>query len=228
MPLDWDTYYEREAELTDFTPENDPNEIQRCLAAFSVFPRDRSLHVLDVGCGDGYFCYWLKGKRRDVSVQGMDISGPRLCRARSKYTNIKFHEGALPNLPIQGEFYDLVSCIEVLEHMEEPLTCIKELERISKKYVLITVPDREVLRDILCPCCLAKFPESGHINSFDEIKVHKLLKKANLQIISSKIYYPPLGATTGRIPQRLGKLLRKIYNFIDPRPGSYIAILAKK
>lgn len=228
MSIDWNEYYKNEAEISDFNPQTDVNEIHRCLAAYSVIPAGYHLHILDAGCGDGYFCHWIKGKRKDINVQGLDISGPRLERARARYDSIKFYEGMLPYMPFENNSYDLVSCIEVLEHMSDPVVCLRELARVSRQYVLITVPDREKLRSVLCPHCLKKFPENGHLHSFDQNNLHRILKKANLKLIKSEIYYPPVGSTYSRIPYVLGKALRKIYNLIDLQTGAYIAVLATK
>lgn len=228
MTPNWRDYYSREAEISDFNPEDDPSEIQRCLAAWSVLPKVKNMRVLDVGSGDGFFCHWLKKRRQDFTVEGMDISGPRLRRARRRYNDMAFREGALPELPIESNAFDLVTCIEVLEHLVDVREALRELARVSRRFVLITVPDREELRDLLCPHCLQKFPASGHLHRFERGEVAGLLSRAGMGIAKAKIYYPPIGATTGRIPVGIGKVLRLVYNWVDPRPGSYIAALGEK
>lgn len=224
----WDKYYQKEQQVTDFNPKNDPSEIQRCYAALSAFPKGDVGDLLDVGCGDGFFCSWVTKKVNNIKSSGVDISIGRLKRARKRYGDITFIEGGFPVLPIENDSYDLVSCIEVLEHMESPVECLRELSRVSRKYILVSVPDREIVPEILCPHCLNTFPASGHLHFFDKSIVEEMVKDAGMELISIHSYYPPIGATTGRIPRWLGIIMRKIYNIIDPRPGSYIVALLKK
>ena len=60
--IDWKAYYEAEPQVSDFDPSSDAIEIHRCKAAWSVFPRGRIESVLDVGCGDSFFCQWISGR----------------------------------------------------------------------------------------------------------------------------------------------------------------------
>jgi hypothetical protein len=49
--------------------------------------------------------------------------------------------GALPRLPFKDESYDLVSCLQVLEHLPDTQSCINNLCRIAKKVVVIQIPN---------------------------------------------------------------------------------------
>ena len=52
--------------------------------------------------------------------------------------------GALPNLPLTTRWFEAVACFEVLEHL--PLSLLKpsleELQRLSSRFVLISLPDQ--------------------------------------------------------------------------------------
>ena len=49
--------------------------------------------------------------------------------------------GALPRLPFKDKSYDLVSSIQVLEHLPRPYDAIKELCRVAGKLVIVQVPN---------------------------------------------------------------------------------------
>jgi len=226
--INWQAYYQKEPLISDFNPETDALEIHRCLAAWSVFPRQKIDSLLDVECGDGYFCHWIKQNSNIDKVMGIDISEARLERARSRYPEIKYIKGSFPNLPADNNSFDLVSCIEVLEHMEDPLEALKELARITRKYVLITVPDRQVIKYNICPHCLKKFPADGHLHSFDVPKIRILAQNSNLIVEKTSSYYLPVDALSTVIPLWAGKALRKMANFISYRPGTFLAARLRK
>ncbi len=49
--------------------------------------------------------------------------------------------GALPQLPFKAKSYDMVSCLQVLEHLPNPKECINDLCRIAKRVAIIQVPN---------------------------------------------------------------------------------------
>ena len=49
--------------------------------------------------------------------------------------------GALPRLPFRNNSYDMVSSIQVLEHLPNPHDCVKELCRVARKLVVAQVPN---------------------------------------------------------------------------------------
>jgi hypothetical protein len=52
--------------------------------------------------------------------------------------------GALPFLPFPDKSLDVVMCFQMLEHLPFILlgSCIKEIKRIAKEYILLSLPDR--------------------------------------------------------------------------------------
>ena len=188
--IDWPGYYQKEAELSDFHPDRDKFEIHRCLAAWSVFPRKSIDSILDVGCGDGFFCDWIAREAGARRVAGADVSLPRLARARSRFPGLEFVEGKIPNLPFGDGEFQIVTCIEVLEHQLEPVAALRELARISSNHVLVTVPDRESVRMTLCFYCLKTFPAEGHLHCFDSVSLGRAFEEAGLKVTRIRSYYP--------------------------------------
>ncbi len=92
--------------------------------------------VLDVGCGFGSYC--AEFKRRGFSVVGLDYAKNVVAEAALKNPEIKFVEGDAYNLPFDDNSFDLVVCIGVLQCVYDSDKIIKELCRVSKKYVLVS------------------------------------------------------------------------------------------
>lgn len=104
-----------------------------------IQPRDR---VLDVGCGDG----WYSSKMADKGaiVHGIDFSERAVAFARLIDIRNVYDIGSSTNLPYPNDFFDVVTCIQVLEHIEQEdaEASLKEFKRVLKPNgkLIISVP----------------------------------------------------------------------------------------
>jgi SAM-dependent methyltransferase len=226
--IDWRTYYQHEPAVCDFEPSTDGAEIHRCLAAWSVFPGKRFDSLLDVGCGDGFFCHWIARRARIGRLVGVDVSEPRLARARARYPGVEYRPGELPALPFDDGEFEVVTCIEVLEHQPDPVACLKELARVGQRYVVITVPHCERLRETLCPHCLRTFPADGHLHSFDENGLRRIALLANLIPERVHPYSITIGHVGDALPSPFGQIAAWALMRISKNPGTFIAASIRK
>jgi 2-polyprenyl-6-hydroxyphenyl methylase/3-demethylubiquinone-9 3-methyltransferase len=92
------------------------------------------LKVLDVGCGGGYTCEFLA--QRGVLVTGIDQS--QLCieaardHALHKGFSIDYHFGHVEHLPFEEGSFDVVVCVDVLEHVTDWVRAIAEIHRVLR------------------------------------------------------------------------------------------------
>jgi 2-polyprenyl-3-methyl-5-hydroxy-6-metoxy-1,4-benzoquinol methylase len=98
-------------------------------------------NVLDVGCGEGFSIERLLAADGHLPLQGMDYDWAALVRAKESHPEVWFQMGDIRRLPYQGDSFDLVLCLEVLEHLAEPALALGELRRVSGRYCLISVPN---------------------------------------------------------------------------------------
>jgi SAM-dependent methyltransferase len=157
-------YYEAPEFWADGVLTNAGN-LQRIDETIALVPREaRSL--LDAGCGNGVFANRLSRARPDLQVSAMDRSQAALAHV----TTDKF-AGDLVAIPRPDRSFDVVSCLQVLEHVMQPQygTALAELARISRRWLLIGVPFREqLLRDFTrCPACQSHFNLNFHFRSYD-------------------------------------------------------------
>ncbi|MBF0216872.1 MAG: class I SAM-dependent methyltransferase [Candidatus Omnitrophica bacterium] len=85
--------------------------------------------VLDAGCGLGQYRKLVKG-----GYIALDLSRRAGC-------NIDV-VGDLLNIPAKDSAFDRILCLQVLEHVKEPITLLKELRRVLKPGgdLLLTAP----------------------------------------------------------------------------------------
>lgn len=103
---------------------------------YSLLPLDftSSGRLLDAGSGTGIETGNFRKMCPKLSIYGVDISEIVLEFALIKKisNSIKYAQAALEFLPFPDDFFDFVTCYEVIEHVEDPLKVIKELYRVTK------------------------------------------------------------------------------------------------
>ncbi len=97
--------------------------------------------VLDVGCGEGFTLARLKKEHIGKVHEGIEIDHSAIELGRKLYPKISIKEGDIYKLPYRNNTFDLVIATEVLEHLENPKKAYRELLRVSKRYVLLSVPN---------------------------------------------------------------------------------------
>lgn len=99
-------------------------------------------NCLDAGCGEGFDLLKLKETSLyNKKIIGVDLSRPALSVAQKTLPNCKFYNANIINLPFKNKTFDLVLCLEVLEHLRHPHLAIRELERVTRKYIIYSVPN---------------------------------------------------------------------------------------
>jgi 2-polyprenyl-3-methyl-5-hydroxy-6-metoxy-1,4-benzoquinol methylase len=97
--------------------------------------------ILDVGCGEGFTLNRLKENGIGKKLEGIEYLQAAIDLGKKTYPDIKITKGNIYELPYKDNSFDLVLCTEVLEHLEKPQAAVKELVRVSKKYLVISVPN---------------------------------------------------------------------------------------
>ncbi len=125
---------------------------------FSRLPLKAGMRVLDAGCGGGrHLCESFR--TAGVDVAGVDLKWDDLCKARG-YLNLMAGETSgrwvvaqadVTKLPFADGSFDIVVCSEVLEHIEDNRTAVRELVRVLKPGgdLVVTVPRLWAGEDLL-------------------------------------------------------------------------------
>jgi len=143
--------------------------------------------LLDVGCGNGSLIEMVRDQVE--SIYGCDISITAIKAAanrgvRSVCTNL--NKG---HLPYNDESFDIITCIEVVEHVIDPQNLLKELYRVlgPKGYLVLTTPNIRYLRNLRTLLFNGTFPHTttdsfvwggGHLHYFTRKDLASLLQSA--------------------------------------------------
>jgi len=100
--------------------------------------------VLDVGCGDGYAASQLLNLHPDTLYVGMDLSVAKLQGGISRFRGEK-SGGVCADAelsPVKSDAFDLVLCLEMLEHLPNPGVALLEIRRVLRAggHLVLSVP----------------------------------------------------------------------------------------
>jgi SAM-dependent methyltransferase len=99
--------------------------------------------ILDAGCGSGRM---LDDLAERGSVTGVDLSPVSVSAARDRgHTDVRV--GRLEQLPARDGEFDLVTCLDVLEHTPDDRVSLRELLRVTRPggRLLVSVPAYQAL-----------------------------------------------------------------------------------
>ena len=108
------------------------NMVPARLKYFDEFIEWKGANVLDVGCGGGFMAEALA--RRDAKVTGIDPAakaiGAAVTHAQYSCLNISYNVGNGENLPFADEAFDVVVCVDVLEHVLDLNKLLAQVARV--------------------------------------------------------------------------------------------------
>jgi SAM-dependent methyltransferase len=135
--------------------------------------------VLDAGCGVGWGSELLR-RSGAASVVGVDLSEEALADARRRAPGCEFVPGDLQKLPFPDDEFDVVVCMEALEHTEDVGGTLDQLARVLRPHgvLLVSSPNpgvyeagnpfhlRELTADELHHELAARFPHTRLLRQY--------------------------------------------------------------
>ena len=157
---------------------------------------DKSVSVLDVGCGNGFFSFYFE---KICNVVGLDYSQKMLSMNPIK-RKILSNAG---NLCFKNDSFDIVFCHALLHHVDAIEKVIQEMKRVTRQCVVIIEPNRKNLF-IFFFSLLVK--QERNALKFSLSYLRKVTENAGLKTIDCFSY----GTTTpNKTPRSLLPLLAK-------------------
>jgi len=160
------------------------------------------LKILDAGAGESQykkFCSHLIYLSQDFAQY--DGAGDGHALQTKKWDNSKLdYVSDITSIPVENETFDAVMCVEVFEHIPEPIEALKEFRRILKKdgILILTAP----------VCSLTHFAPYYFYNGFSKYFYEKFLDQNGFEIIemnSNGSWYEYVAQELHRLPYILEK-----------------------
>lgn len=137
------------------TPYSPPEKGNRIHTALSILKPGNSL--LDVGCGDG--CFGELAKTKYKSIYGLDISFKAVQQSLKK--------GILAQtidvdsaFPFRNSYFDTVTCLDVIGHVNDPRKTISEMVRVLKYNgtLILATPNMRYIKHLYTLFVQGRFP----------------------------------------------------------------------
>lgn len=153
--------------------------------------------VLEVGCGPGDLAGRLFGSAsgndgRAVDYVGTDASPQEVAKAQASYPGLSFSTASAYELPFDDGSFDLVVACEILEHLDDPDRCLRELQRVSSGHLLVSVPWEPVWRlmNLARGAYLARWGDTpGHLQHFSRRRLRRLVS-SRFDLVAERHPFP--------------------------------------
>lgn len=147
------------------------NRIKFFNDVFNICKQYLKGRIIEVGCGSGEFLRIIKENTNECKIHGFDFSESAVERCKKIIPEGEFQKGDIYSMQYQDNLFDVVLCLEVLEHLEKPKIALNELKRICKKggKIIITIPNG-VFDDYV-----------GHLNFWTEQEFKSFLGESGLK-----------------------------------------------
>lgn len=161
--------------------------------------------VLEVGCGQGATLAWLRETGRCDRAVGIEVVERAAAIARGRADRVVTGDAqvALDAVRDDGPF-DLVLCLDVLEHLPEPWRFVASLGELlpAGATFVASVPNVRHWRVSLPLLLLGRwdYSEAGvldrtHLRFFTRQSVRGLFDPALFSVVEVKVSKPPFGST---------------------------------
>lgn len=191
--------------------EDSPWKAAKILRLLRRAGADRPASVAEIGCGTGGILGALQGGLPpDARLAGYDISAAAIERARGRANErLSFH---CEDLTRSGERFDLLLCIDVFEHVEDPFAFLRSLRPRAARFVF-NVPLEMHVAGVLINHQLWTRRQLGHLHFYSAALAEETLRECGYTILArdfaSRMIDQPRAASEWLfwLPRKLGRLL---------------------
>jgi len=174
------------------------------------FPED-VVSVLDAGCGRGEFLYLLR--EGGIKAEGCDIDDVLLERS-ARFAQVKKVNASELSQAYPENSFDLVTCLHTLEHTLHPYTTLQELKAVTRKYILLAVPNARYI---------AHDERVTHLYSWNGDTLKNLIESAGLRLLKLQQDRTNMFPNILRLTPVINRVLLKIFT----GPNELVALCSK-
>ena len=184
----------------------------------------RSARLLDVGAASGILV--SEAIALGFESVGVEPSRPLVGRARAE--GLEIHEGVLPHPALAGATFDIVTLIDVIEHVDDPLGLLELCRRhlAPGGRLLVVTPDRgSVAARVLGGRWWHR--RLAHVSYFDRATLTAALRRSELdpERWARPRWYFPIGYLATRVLQYVPGLRRTTATAERDEPGGLLVPL---
>ena len=164
--------------------------LDRVFGQLSRDPLGPPAQALEVGCGEGVVADRLH--RRFGAVVALDLPDAGLRAEWRRYPAPHFLHADAHALPFEDERFDVVVAAEVLEHLPDPVRGLREMARVGRRHLVLSVPQEPVFRS--CNLLAGRYLRDlgntpGHLNHWSKRGFVALLERHG-EVVAARSPFP--------------------------------------
>lgn len=150
--------------------------------------------ALEIGCAEGIIINRLRELLQIKRCFGIDICQTFLSFGKKHYPDIRFIQYNGLNLPFSDKSVDLIILSDIIEHISDLDSFLREVKRVAR-YGLLKVPlDKYLWRKLISEPLRRSHSvgfahPDGHLHEFSKRSCKILLTKMEFKILTSKVVY---------------------------------------
>jgi 2-polyprenyl-3-methyl-5-hydroxy-6-metoxy-1,4-benzoquinol methylase len=150
--------------------------------------------LLDVGCGEGVLVHEWAQRMPRTRLVGIDLEEESIQAgwAARRAANLEYRVLEARDLPFADGEFDLVTAIEVLEHLPEPQRTLAEMARCAGRHLLVSVPREPLWRmlNLARGAYVRDFGNTpGHLNHWSRRSFVELLSQHG-EVVQARSPFP--------------------------------------
>lgn len=164
-------------------------------------------NILDAGAGFGQYTYWLHTKNHNWKILSVDVKDEQVADCNNFFTkigaeNVRFEVQDLTKYVLSNA-YDLVVCVDVMEHIEEDVQVFKNYHASMKPgaMLLISTPSDQGGSDVHGDA-EASFIEEHVRDGYNIEAIQEKLRSAGFSRTEARYQYGSPGKISWRLSMK--------------------------
>ncbi len=192
-----------------------------------------SKKVLDAGSGFGQYDYYMATKYKDWKIKGIDVKEEQIADCNQFFSkvgleNVTFEKADLTKF-VETEAYDMVLCVDVMEHIEEDELVLRNFYKSLRPggFLLISTPSdkggSDVHHDHDHGDGSQSFIDEHVRDGYGIVEIAAKMKRAGFAKTEVQYQYGKPGKIAWRLSMKYPiMMLNTSYLFFIPLPFYYI------
>lgn len=157
----------------------------------SVIPNQLQFNnILEIGCATGLVLSKVSKKLGVGMILGIDISNTNVRIAQKEIPHGIFMTGVAEYMPFKDNSIDLVILSDILEHIKDPKSLLKEAKRVSK-YVVLNIPLEKCLKNMILKKNYGLEHIEGHLHAWNKKEILSILNDVGLTVAEYELISLP-------------------------------------
>lgn len=131
-PEYWDDFYGKR--------DVDTKNLLRQEKYLDIIGTEAGLKVVELACGNSFFPEMVA--ERNMESWGLDFAPKMISNMAKKFPKVRYVLGSVTETRLPNDYFDAVVAGEIIEHLEEPISLLREMSRICKRNgkIIISTP----------------------------------------------------------------------------------------